>query len=91
MIDVGTQEIDGRTHWEVSLINGFLSRAGTISFTVQYLRMQMKLIQPVDTRKRASLGELNFELGNIQTRIHGAGTLDYIIEAGVNILPNLLR
>ncbi|KAH0540334.1 uncharacterized protein LOC123259348 isoform X1 [Cotesia glomerata] len=91
VIDVGTQEIDGRTHWEVGLINGFLSRAGTISFTVQYLRMQMKLIQPVDTRKRASLEELNFELGNIQTRIHGAGTLDYIIEAGVNILPNLLR
>ncbi|KAG8040438.1 hypothetical protein G9C98_002434, partial [Cotesia typhae] len=52
VIDVGTQEIDGRTHWEVGLINGFLSRAGTISFTVQYLRMQMKLIQPVDTRKQ---------------------------------------
>ncbi|XP_057323669.1 uncharacterized protein LOC130666574 [Microplitis mediator] len=91
MMDVGTQEIEGKSHWEMGLIGGYLSRAGTVSFTVQYLRVQIKLSQPVDTRKRASLEELNFELGNIQTRVHGAGTLDYIIEAGVNILPNLLR
>ncbi|XP_008560727.1 uncharacterized protein LOC103580671 [Microplitis demolitor] len=91
MIDVGTQEIEGKTHWEMGLIGGYLSRGGTVSFTVQYLRVQIKLSQPVDTRKRASLEELNIELGNIQTRIHGAGTVDYIIEAGINILPNLLR
>ncbi|XP_057323955.1 uncharacterized protein LOC130666735 [Microplitis mediator] len=91
ILDVGTQEIEGRTHWEVGVIGGFLSRAGTVSFTVQYFRVQVKLSQPVDTRKRASLEELNLELGNIQTRIRGAGTVDYIIEAGINILPNLLR
>lgn len=88
---MGTQEIEGRTHWEVGVIGGFLSRAGTVSFTVQYFRVQVKLSQPVDTRKRASLEKLNLELGNIQTRIRGAGTVDYIIEAGINILPNLLR
>lgn len=91
LLDVGTQELEGRTHWEVSLIGGILSRAGTVSFTVQYLRVQVKLNQPLDLRKRATLEELELELGNIQTRVHGAGTLDYIAEASVNILPNLLR
>lgn len=91
LLDVGTQELEGKTHWEVSVIGGFLSRAGTVSFTVQYFRVQVKLSQPLDTRKRATLEDLELELGNIQTRIHGAGTLDYLVEASVNILPNLLR
>lgn len=91
LIDVGTQEIEGRTHWEVSVIGGFLSRAGTVSFTVQYFRVQIKLGQPMDTRKKPRIVELDLELGNIQARIHGAGTIDYLLEAGINVLPNLLR
>ncbi|CAK9805793.1 hypothetical protein ANTQUA_LOCUS4569 [Anthophora quadrimaculata] len=90
-IDVGTQEIEGRTHWEVSVIGGFLSRAGTVSFTVRYFRVQIKLSQPLDTRKKPSVEELDLELGNIQARVHGAGTIDYLMEAAVNVLPNLLR
>ncbi|KOC68159.1 hypothetical protein WH47_03317 [Habropoda laboriosa] len=90
-IDVGTQEIEGRTHWEISVIGGFLSRAGTVSFTIQYFRVQIKLSQPLDTRKKPSAEELDLELGNIQARVHGAGTIDYLMEASVNILPNLLR
>ena len=88
---MGTQEIEGRTHWEVSVVGGILSRAGTVSFTIDYFRVQFNLSQPLDTRKRATLEELNLELGNIQTRIHGAGTLDYVMEAVINVLPNLLR
>lgn len=30
-------------------------------------------------------------MGNIQVRCDGAGTLDYIMEFVVNVLPNLLR
>ncbi|XP_012262047.2 uncharacterized protein LOC105689543 [Athalia rosae] len=90
-VDVGTQEIEGRTHWDVSLIGGVISRAGTVSFTVEYARVELTLSQPLDTRKRATLEELDLELGNIQARVHGAGTIDYIMEAGVNVLPNLLR
>ncbi|XP_012060257.1 PREDICTED: uncharacterized protein LOC105623473 [Atta cephalotes] len=91
LLDVGTQELEGKTHWEMSVIGGFLSRAGTVSFTVQYFRVQIKLAQPLDTRKRATLEELELELGNIQARFHGARTLDYLVEASINILPNLLR
>lgn len=90
-MDIGTQEIEGRTHWEASTIGGLLSRAGTMSFTLKYFRVQLNLSQPLDTRKRATLEELNFELGNIQARMNGAGTIDYLVEAGVNIVPNLLR
>ncbi|XP_014481005.1 PREDICTED: uncharacterized protein LOC106747710 isoform X3 [Dinoponera quadriceps] len=91
LLDIGTQELEGKTHWELSVIGGIMSRAGKVSFTVQYFRVQVKLGQPLDTRKRASLEELEFELGNIQARIHGTGTLDYLVEASINILPNLLR
>lgn len=73
------------------MIGGFLSRAGTVSFTIQYCRVQLKLSQPMDTRKKPGIEQLDLELGNIQTRVHGAGTIDYLIEASVNILPNLLR
>lgn len=90
-MDVGTQEIEGKTHWEVSVIGGVLSRAGTVSFTIQYFRAQVNLSQSLDTRKRATLEDVNLELGNIQARIHGAGTLDYALEASINILPNVLR
>ncbi|OAD59075.1 hypothetical protein WN48_09384 [Eufriesea mexicana] len=90
-VDIGTQEIEGKTHWEISVIGGFLSRAGTVSFTVQYCRVQLKLSQPMDTRKKPGMEQLDLELGNIQARFHGAGTIDYLIEASVNILPNLLR
>ncbi|RLU14768.1 hypothetical protein DMN91_012655 [Ooceraea biroi] len=91
LLDIGTQRLEGKTHWEVSVIGGVLSRAGTVSFTVEYFRVQLKLGQPLDTRKRAALEDLELELGNIQSRIHGAGTLDYLMEAMINILPNLLR
>lgn len=35
--------------------------------------------------------DLQIELGNIQIRFDGLGTVDYAIEFGVNVLPNLLR
>ncbi|XP_066593751.1 uncharacterized protein [Prorops nasuta] len=91
LLDIGTQEIEGKTHWEVSVMGGVWSRAGTVSFTIQYIRVQLNLSQPLDTRKRATLENLDLELGNVQSRIHGAGTLDYLLEASVNIMPNLLR
>jgi hypothetical protein len=47
--------------------------------------------QPLDTRKRPVLRDLDIKVGNIQVRMDGAGTLDYVIEFVVNVLPNLLR
>lgn len=45
----------------------------------------------MDTRKPPQLDDIQLELGNIQVRFDGAGTVDYIIELAINVLPNLLR
>lgn len=45
----------------------------------------------MDTRNTPQLDDIQIELGNIQVRFNGAGTVDYIIELAVNVLPNMLR
>lgn len=47
-IEVGTQKLEGTSHWEVSLM-GMLSRAGTVSFTVDYVRVSNKIFILSDT------------------------------------------
>ncbi|XP_013148425.1 PREDICTED: uncharacterized protein LOC106111003 [Papilio polytes] len=89
--EIGTQKLQGLTQWEISAISGLLSRAGTASFSVEYISGRIVLAQPLDTRKQPQFRDLDLEVGNIQVRFDGAGTLDYIIELAVNVLPNLLR
>uniref|UniRef100_A0A182N4L9 Hemolymph juvenile hormone binding protein n=1 Tax=Anopheles dirus TaxID=7168 RepID=A0A182N4L9_9DIPT len=88
---VATQRIVGSTQWEVSVGRGMLSHAGRAQFTVEHIRVEFQVEQPLDLRKKLKLKDVQLELGNIQVRCDGAGTFDYIIEAAVNILPNLLR
>ncbi|XP_053680919.1 uncharacterized protein LOC128731803 isoform X2 [Anopheles nili] len=88
---VATQRIVGSTQWEVSIGRGMLSQPGRAQFTVEYIRVAVQIEQPLDLRKKIQLRDVQLELGNIQVRCDGAGTLDYVIEAAVNILPNLLR
>lgn len=45
----------------------------------------------MDTSKSPSMDDIQLELGNIQIRFDGLGTVDYLIEFGINVLPNLLR
>ncbi|KAH8378493.1 hypothetical protein KR093_011663, partial [Drosophila rubida] len=86
---VGTQELSGAGQWEVGL--GMMSRIGHVEFTVQHLRATLEFSQPLDTRQRPQIKDLQLDLGNIQVRCNGAGTMDYILEFTVNVLPNLLR
>lgn len=90
-VEIGTQKLLGSTQWEISAIGGILSRTGTALFSVEYISVRIILGQPLDTRKRLELKDLDLEVGNIQVRCNGAGTLDYLVEVIVNILPNLLR
>lgn len=53
--------------------------------------MNVAVEQPLDIRNRPKIKDLQMELGNIQVRCDGAGTIDYVVEFVVNILPNLLR
>lgn len=41
-VQIGTQRLQGSSHWMVSLI-GMLSRAGMVTFTVDYLKVRMML------------------------------------------------
>lgn len=88
-VTVGTQQIAGGGQWEVN--GGLVSRVGHIQFTLQYIRLTVDVSQPLDTRKRPQINDLQIDMGNIQVRCDGAGTLDYVMEFVVNILPNLLR
>lgn len=90
-LDIGTQRVEGTSNWEVSLGAGMLARAGTVAFTVEYIKVQVELSQTMDTRNTPVLEDIQLELGNIQVRCNGAGTLDYVVELAVNILPNILR
>lgn len=89
-VSAGTKELQGKCNWEVS-VAGLVSRTGKITFDIEYLGGDVRVNQSLDTRRRPNLESLHITLGNFQLQFDGAGTLDYVIEALVNILPNLLR
>ncbi|KAH8412603.1 hypothetical protein KR009_003557, partial [Drosophila setifemur] len=88
-LQLGTQQVTGAGQWEVGL--GLMTRVGHVQFTVQHIRASIGVSQPLDTRKRPQITDLQLDMGNIQVRCDGAGTLDYVMEFAVNVLPNLLR
>ncbi|XP_050665576.1 uncharacterized protein LOC126965857 [Leptidea sinapis] len=89
--EIGTQRLQGTTQWDITAIGDLMSRAGSTSFSIEYISGRMILGQPLDTRKKPEFRNLDLEIGNIQVRFDGAGTIDYVVEFAVNILPNLLR
>jgi len=89
-LNVGTGRLKGTCHWEVG-VGGLVSRSGSSAFTVEYVQAKFLVTQPLDVRKKPKLEELDLKVGNIQIRVDGAGTMDYVIELVVNVLPNLLR
>lgn len=90
-LQVGTQEIRGSTQWLISAGKGMITRTGDAEFSVQHIKATFVISQSLDTRKRPQINDLQFELGNIQVRSDGAGTMDYIIEFLINVIPNMLR
>ena len=89
--EIGTQKLEGRTQWDIGAVGNIVSRAGTASFTIEYLSARVVIAQPLDTRKTPEFRDIDFDIGNIQIRWNGAGTIDYVIEFAVNVIPNLLR
>lgn len=90
VIETGTQQLMGNCQWEITSTSLF-SKPGKSSFTVEYIHVKAKVNQSMDIRQQPILDDLQLELGNIQLRSDGTGTLDYLLEAAVNILPNILR
>ena len=90
-MEIGTQQLEGSTQWELSIASGMITRTGTVLFTVQHLKVAFIVSQTLDVRKRPKIDDIQIDLGNIQIRCDGTGTLDYFVEFFVNVLPNLLR
>ncbi|CAH1716546.1 unnamed protein product [Chironomus riparius] len=90
-LEIGTQEIHGKTTWEASFAKGMITRSGNVQFSVQYIKVFVSLIQPINLQKRVNMNDLQLDLGNIQVMSSGLGTFDYAIELFINVLPNLLR
>lgn len=65
-LEVGTQEIHGKTTWEASLAKGMITRSGNVQFSVQYIKVFVSLIQPINLQKRVNMNDLQLDLGNIQ-------------------------
>lgn len=67
-MNVGTQEIRGSTHWEISAGKGVITRIGNAEFTLQHIRAAFVIDQPLDTRKKPKIQDLQLDMGNIQVR-----------------------
>lgn len=90
-MEIGTQEISGSTVWQVSIAKGMITRAGSLQFTVQHVKVLFRITQPLNLSKKLQINDLQLDLGNIQIRCSGLGTADYLVEFFVNVMPNLLR
>lgn len=77
--------------WEVSVAKGMISRGGRLFFTVQYIKVAVRISQPLNLNKKLEIENLQLDIGNIQVRSSGLGTADYLVELLTNIVPNLLR
>lgn len=89
-VNIGTELLEGNFDWEAG-VAGIFTKAGTASFTIDYIHVQTKLDQPLNVNKRPKLVELKVKVGNIQLRLDGAGTVDYLMESLTNVLPNIVR
>ncbi|KAJ8952821.1 hypothetical protein NQ318_008142 [Aromia moschata] len=91
ILAVGTQRLKGTSNWDIGLMAGIMSKSGTVSFSVEYVRVRINASQSMDTSQHPNLDDIQLEVGNIQIRFDGLGTADYVVEFAINVLPNLLR
>lgn len=70
-LELGTQQLTGSSQWVVSIGSGMITRTGHVVFTVQHVKVAVQLEQPLDTRKRLQIRNLDMELGNIQVWANG--------------------
>lgn len=88
---MGTQELSGSSMWQVSIAKGVITRAGSFQFTVQHIKASLQVTQPLNLSKKLLIDDLQLDIGNIQVRSSGLGTIDYLVEFFINVVPNLLR
>lgn len=65
-MQIGTQQIQGASAWEVKFGSGMITRSGDIQFTIDHIKALFEITQSLDIRKRPEIKDLQLELGNIQ-------------------------
>jgi hypothetical protein len=65
-MEIGTQEIQGKTKWEVAIAKGMITRGGNVQFSVQHIKVSFIVTQPMDLSQRLKINDLQLDLGNIQ-------------------------
>jgi hypothetical protein len=65
-VEIGTSELYGKTFWEVSIAKGMITRGGKLQFVLKHLKINLRVTQPVDLRKKMVIDDLQLDLGNIQ-------------------------
>jgi hypothetical protein len=65
-MEVGTQEVRGKTMWEVAIAKGMITRSGNVQFSVQHIKVMFTITQPMDLGQRLKINDLQLDLGNIQ-------------------------
>lgn len=63
---MGTQEVKGKTTWEVAIAKGMITRSGNVQFSVQHIKVMFIITQPMDLGQRLKINDLQLDLGNIQ-------------------------
>jgi hypothetical protein len=67
-MEVGTQEIQGKTKWEVAIAKGMITRRGKMEFSMQHIKVFFTITQPMDLSQRLKINDLQLDLGNIQIK-----------------------
>lgn len=62
-----------------------------LNINILFLQIKVNASQSTNTDFPPKLEDIQLELGNIQLRFDGTGSLDYVVELGINVLPNLVR
>jgi len=87
--NIATQQLTGKYDWTVTV--GFLSRSGSLSFVLDSVDTKVSFTQPVNVDKVPVINELDVNLGNFNVYSKGGGTIDYLIEGSVNVIPNIVK
>jgi hypothetical protein len=90
-LHMGAKNLRGDMKWKWSAFSGLLEKEGIITFSIEYLTAHVKVGQPANLDKPTTIDKIDLEVGNIAVYSDGLGTMDYVLEILVNILPNLLR
>ncbi|CAL4164437.1 unnamed protein product, partial [Meganyctiphanes norvegica] len=89
-VQIGTNQIVASADWSLSAAL-LPAIGGHFDAEVESLDITVEAQQDANIAHPPILRKLDINLGNIAVRSKGEGTMDYVLEAVVNILPNALR